>query len=90
MRCLSCQNEVANKDAKLVLQIYLCSGCASMTEKAVKELERETTRALEIAKATLAEHIMKGGLLRTSMPLIAGDSEEPEGPSTKRLGKPPS
>ena len=41
MRCLSCQNEVANKDAKLVLKIYLCPGCAAMAEKAERELEVE-------------------------------------------------
>lgn len=88
MRCLSCQNEVANKDAKLVLKIYLCPGCAAMAEKAERELEVETARALETAKATLAEHIMKGGLMRTKeMPLVAGTDED--GPPTKDLPLPP-
>lgn len=64
MRCLSCLDEVANTEAKLVLKIYLCPGCAAMAEKAERELEQESARALQIAKATLAEHIMKGGLMR--------------------------
>jgi len=87
MRCLSCQNEVASKDAKLVLKIVLCPGCAAMAEKAEKELEVEVARALETAKATLAEHILKGGLFRTMAPtpLVAG-TEVVEEPITKRLG----
>lgn len=64
MRCLSCQKETSSRDAKLVLQVYLCSGCGEMAEKAERELEQESARALQIAKATLAEHIMKGGLMR--------------------------
>ena len=67
MRCLSCQQEVPNRDAKLVLQLYLCAGCGEMATKAEKELEVETARALQTAKATLAEHIMKGGLLRSKL-----------------------
>lgn len=86
MRCLSCQNEVASKDAKLVLKIVLCPSCAAMAEKAEKELDREIARAAETAKATLAEHILKGGLFRTKEPLM--DSEELDGPPTKRLGIP--
>lgn len=63
MRCLSCQQEVAAPTAKLVLQVYLCHGCGMMAEKAVKELELESARALENAKHVLAQHIMRGGLL---------------------------
>lgn len=63
MRCLSCQQEVVATSAKLVLQVYLCSGCGTMAEKAVKELELESARALENAKHVLAQHVMRGGLL---------------------------
>lgn len=63
MRCLSCQQEVPQAQAKLVLTLYLCSGCGTMAEKAEKELELETARALELAKHTLAQHILRGGLL---------------------------
>jgi hypothetical protein len=88
MRCLSCQNEVASKDAKLVLKIVLCPSCAAMAEKAEKELDREVARAAETAKATLAEHILKGGLFRTKEPPLLAGTEEPDGPPTKRLGVP--
>ncbi len=67
MRCLSCQKETPSREAKLVLQIYLCAGCGEMAAKAERELEVENARALQVAKATLAEHIMKGGLLRTRL-----------------------
>lgn len=86
MRCLSCQQEVANKDAKLVLQLYLCPGCGAMADKAVKELERETARALEIAKATLSEMIMRGGLLHPKNNNFPEDEitrEMPVRPSSK-------
>lgn len=63
MRCLSCRLEVPNKEARMVLQLYLCPGCAEMAMKAEKELEVESARALHIAKATLSEMIMRGGLL---------------------------
>lgn len=63
MQCLSCRNEVQQSNAKLVLQIYLCPGCAAMAEKAVSELERESARALVLAKDVLAQHIMRGGLM---------------------------
>lgn len=88
MRCLSCSNEVSNKDAQLVLKIYLCPSCAEMAKKAEKELEVETARALETAKATLAEHIMKGGLFRTQQPMLAGTEEVREDPPTKRTRLP--
>lgn len=52
----------------MVLQLYLCPGCAEMAAKAEKELEVETQRALQIAKSTLAEHVMRGGLLRPHEP----------------------
>ncbi len=61
---MSCRKEVPQTQAKLVLQLYLCTGCGAMTEKAVKELELETARALEVAKHTLAQYVLQGGLLR--------------------------
>lgn len=67
MRCMSCMDTVASKDARLVMQIYLCPSCAEMATKAERELEQESARALSTAKAVLAEHIMKGGLLRTKI-----------------------
>lgn len=65
MRCLSCQGEVSSSEACIVLEVYLCRSCGALAEKGVKELEKETARALELAKHTFAQHIMKGGLLRT-------------------------
>jgi hypothetical protein len=64
MRCLSCQQETPSTEAKLVMQVYLCRSCGALAEKAEKELELETSRALQLAKNTLAEHILRGGLLR--------------------------
>lgn len=77
MQCLSCRKEVPQTQAKLVLQLYLCTGCGAMTEKAVKELELETARALEVAKHTLAQYVLQGGLLRPrespqEHPILAG------------------
>lgn len=63
MRCLSCRVEVPNTKAKLVVEVYLCESCGALAEKAEKELERETARALQLAKATLAQQIMQGMLL---------------------------
>lgn len=68
MRCLSCQQDVASKDAVRVLKIYLCPGCGAMAEKAERELEVESARALETAKATLSEMIMRGSLLLPKAP----------------------
>lgn len=68
MQCLSCRRDVPQMEAKLVLQLYLCSGCAALVEKGVKELELETARALEVAKHTYAQHIMRGGLLLPRTP----------------------
>lgn len=67
MRCLSCQNEVLSKDAKIVLNVHLCPTCAEMAKKAEVELERESARALTLAKNVLAQHILKGGLMRTKL-----------------------
>lgn len=65
MRCLSCQHEVPSTEACLVVEVYLCKSCGALAEKGVKELEKETARALELAKNTFAQHILRGGLLRT-------------------------
>lgn len=64
MRCLSCQTEVKQSEAKLVLGVFLCPGCGAIAEKGVRELELESARALENAKHTYAQYIMQSGLLR--------------------------
>ena len=46
------------------MQIYLCRSCGALAEKAERELEVETARALQLAKNTFTEHILRGGLLR--------------------------
>jgi len=38
-----------------------------MAEKGIKELELETARALVLAKNTFQQHILKGGLMRTTI-----------------------
>lgn len=68
MRCLSCQQEVPGTKAVLVMEVYLCENCGALAQKAEKELEVESHRALQLAKATMAQHIMRGGLFRTSAP----------------------
>ena len=75
MQCTSCRLDVPQSQAKLVLKLYLCHGCGTMAEKAEKELELETARALEVAKHTLAQHILRGGLL---LPREAQGTENPE------------
>lgn len=67
MRCLSCQHDVPSTEACLVVEVYLCKSCGALAEKGVKELEKETARALELAKNTFAQHILRGGLLRTRL-----------------------
>lgn len=66
MRCLSCQLECASSEAKVVLGVFLCSSCGTLAEKAEKEIEQESARALQLAKSTMAQHILRGGLLRTA------------------------
>ncbi len=65
MKCLSCQQDVGSTEAVLVCEVYLCKSCGALAEKGVKELEVETARALQLAKNTYAQHILRGGLLRT-------------------------
>ena len=50
------------------MEVYLCESCGALAQKAEKELEVESHRALQLAKATMAQHIMRGGLFRTSAP----------------------
>lgn len=82
MRCLSCQQEVLSTEACVVVEVYLCKSCGALAEKGVKELEKETARALELAKNTFAQHILRGGLLRnqkqTDFELVVGQPEVQE------------
>lgn len=90
MRCLSCQLEVPSTEACLVVEVYLCKSCGALAEKGVKELEKETARALELAKNTFAQHILRGGLLRTQkqMSLLAGAEDGREDEPTKKTKLP--
>jgi hypothetical protein len=66
MRCLSCQQDCSAVSAKVVMEVYLCSSCGALAEKAEKEIEKESARALQLAKSTMAQHILRGGLLRST------------------------
>jgi len=48
----------------IVMKMYLCKGCGALAEKAEKELDAQLENARQVAKNSLAEHIMQGGLLR--------------------------
>lgn len=46
------------------MKMYMCKGCGELALKAEREIDAEVENSRQVAKATLAEHIMQGGLLR--------------------------
>lgn len=86
MQCVSCRNEVPQSKAMLVLTLFLCPGCGAMAQKADKELELETHRALELARHTLAQHILRGGLLLPREQQEPTSKEPPNPAITKAEG----
>jgi len=52
MRCLQCDKEVLEQDAKFFLQVFMCAPCADVTEKARNRVRGEIESALAMLDAT--------------------------------------
>lgn len=64
MRCLSCQQECPSTQLQIFDKLLLCPSCSALAEKADTEIDREISRAREMTRNWLQQHIMRGGLLR--------------------------
>jgi hypothetical protein len=62
LRCLNCSKHVAEKDARIFAEVYVCSPCSDMAERLYHRCEGELRRMLLLLRESIRVALVEGRL----------------------------